>query len=77
MCDYTKKCFAESVGKRCSKCRVLTYKFCIGHEKCAHYKSEDRCKEEERKRIERLQNLPEEVQKHIEETYKVEIWKES
>ena len=75
MQDYTDLCFAESEGRNGTKCRVLTYKKCIGHEKCPHYKTVAQLKIEEEKRFEYLRSLPLDRQKHIEKKYGINIWK--
>ena len=75
MGEYTDICFSEIEGRNCSKCRVFTYKKCIGHDKCPHYKTFDQIELEEKKRFEYLRSLPEERQKHIEKKYGIDIWK--
>lgn len=74
--NYSEKCFAEYEGRNSIRCGVLTYKRCIGHEKCVHYKSERQCEIEKRQTFEKLRKLPRERQKHIEEKYGIKIWGE-
>ncbi|MBO7462028.1 MAG: hypothetical protein J6T96_05485 [Bacteroidales bacterium] len=72
--NFNERCFAEIDGRKNQRCRVLTYKNCIGHQFCAHYKTEEQCKQENIKRIEYLRSLPVARQKYIEEKYKIDIW---
>lgn len=56
-------CFAEHAKQ--GKCSVLTVGHCIGHDKCAFYKTEEQVKIEQQKVFKRIASLPYDNQKYI------------
>ncbi len=56
-------CFAEHAKK--GKCAVLTVGYCIGHDNCAFYKTEEQVKTEQEKVFKRIASLPYDDQKYI------------